>query len=317
MRRRPHPAAATVDLSTRVGPLDLPNPIVAASGTFGYGGEVAHLCPPAGLGAVTVKSLAPFAWDGNPPPRLHMTPAGMINAVGLQGPGIEHWVAHELPELHATGARVIASIWGRSVADYARAAEMLQPARGLIVAVEINASCPNVEDRSHVFAHSCESVAAVTRAVADHAGGQALFVKLSPNVTDLVSIAGATLEAGADGLTLVNTVMGLAIDAEKRRPVLGNGGGGLSGPAIKAVALRAVHDVTRAFPGVAVIGTGGVSTGIDAAEMLLAGASAVGVGTATFLDPRATLRVLDELTDWCAGHRIARVADLIGRLESP
>ncbi len=317
MRRRSHPGAASVDLATTVGPLELPNPVVAASGTFGYGDEVARLCPPAGLGAVTVKSLAPFAWDGNPPPRLHMTAAGMINAVGLQGPGVEHWVEHELPELHATGARVIASIWGRSVDDFARAAEMLQPARELIVAVEVNASCPNVEDRSHMFAHSCESVAAVTRSVTERAGGLPVLVKLSPNVTDLVSIAGATLEAGADGLTLVNTVMGLAIDAETRRPVLGNGGGGLSGPAIKGVALRAVHDVTRAFPGVAVIGTGGVSTGTDAAEMLLAGASAVGVGTATFLDPRATLRVLDELTDWCAAHHIARVADLVGGLESP
>ena len=317
MRRRSHPAAATVDLSTRIGPLELPNPIVAASGTFGYGEEVARLCPPAGLGAVTVKSLAPFSWEGNPPPRLHMTAAGMINAVGLQGPGVEHWVEHELPQLHATGARVIASIWGRSVDDYARAARMLQPAHGLIVAVEVNASCPNVEDRSHMFAHSCESAAAVTRVVAEHTHGLPLFVKLSPNVTDLVSIAGATLEAGADGLTLVNTVMGLAIDAEQRCPALGNGGGGLSGPAIKPVALRAVYEVTRAFPGVAVIGTGGVSTGTDAVEMLLAGASAIGVGTATFLDPRATLCVLDELTDWCVKHHIARVADLIGGLETP
>ncbi|MCU1456830.1 MAG: dihydroorotate dehydrogenase family protein [Actinomycetia bacterium] len=311
-----HPArTAAVDLTTRVGPLELPNPIVAASGTFGYGEELARLCPPSALGAVTVKSLAPFAWDGNPAPRLHMTAAGMINAVGLQGPGIEHWVAHELPRLHATGARVIASIWGRSVDDYARAAEMLQPAHGRIVAVEVNASCPNVEDRSHMFAHSCASVEAVTRAVVAHAGGVPTFVKLSPNVTDLVSIAAATLDAGADGLTLSNTVMGLAIDAERRRPVLGNGGGGLSGPAVKPVALRAVHDVTQAFPGVAVIGTGGVSTGVDAVEMLLAGASAVGVGTATFLDPRATLRVLDELTDWCADHGVTRVADLVGGLE--
>ncbi len=308
-------AVAAVDLTARVGPLELPNPIVAASGTFGYGEEVARLCPPAGLGAVTVKSLAAFPWAGNAAPRLHMTASGMINAVGLQGAGVEHWVEHDLPLVHATGARVIASIWGRSVDDFARAAELLEPARGLIVAVEVNASCPNVEDRSHVFAHSCESVAAVTRAVAGAAPGLPMFVKLSPNVTDLVAIAGATLDAGADGLTLVNTVMGLAIDAERRRPVLGNGGGGLSGPAIKSVALRAVHDVTRAFPGVAVIGTGGVSNGTDAVEMLLAGASAVGVGTATFLDPRATLRVLRELADWCASHGVDRVSDLVGGLE--
>ncbi|MBV8951834.1 MAG: dihydroorotate dehydrogenase [Actinobacteria bacterium] len=314
VRRR---GAVAVDATARVGPIVLPNPIVAASGTFGHGDEVARIADAAGFGAVTTKSLAPYAWPGNEPPRLHPTAAGMLNSVGLQGPGVEPWVERELPALRARGARVIASIWGRTVDDYAVATKMLDDARDDLLAVEVNVSCPNLEDRARMFAHSCEATAAVTRAVVEHARELPVLVKLSPNVTDVRAIAGAAVDAGATGLTLINTVMGLAVDAQRRRPVLGAGGGGLSGPAIKPIALRVVADVARELPSVPIVGTGGVMTGLDAVEMLLAGASAVGVGTATFRDPRAGLHIRDQLVAWCASQGVTRVADLTGRMTWP
>ena len=304
-------AAPRVDLSVALGRLALPSPVVTASGTFGHGDEVARLGDPSRLGAVTAKSISPEPWAGNPAPRLHMAAAGMLNAVGLQGPGVAAWLAHDLPALRATGARVIASVWGHTVDEFARATEMLADAD--IVAIEVNASCPNLH--SHIFSHDPNATREVVSAVKG-ATSLPVFAKLSPNVTDLTLIARAAVDGGADGLTLVNTVMGLAIDAESRRPVLGGGGGGLSGPAIKPVALRAVHTVTRALPGVPVIGTGGVQSGVDAVEMLLAGASAVGVGTANFREPGAPYRVLDELETWCARHDVASVRELTGRLEA-
>ena len=314
MRKRAR--STGVDLATALGPVHLPNPIVAASGTFGHGAEVAALCDPRGIGAVTAKSVAVFASEGNPPLRVAEAPGGgMINSVGLPGPGVDSWITRDLTALEASGARVIASIWGRSVADFEGAARALKNVAHRVVAIEVNLSCPNVEARAHVFAHAPESTREATRAVVEALGGAApVFAKLSPNVTDLVEIAGAALDAGATGLTLVNTVMGLVIDAPARAPRLGAGGGGLSGPPIKPIALRAVWDVSRAYPGVPIIGTGGVATGEDAVEMLLAGASAVGVGTATFRDPRATLRIVDELSVWCARNGVARVRDLIGGL---
>ena len=297
-----------------LGALELANPIVAASGTFGHGDEVARVCDPSRLGAVTAKSQASFAWEGNPPPRLHPATAGMVNAVGLQGHGVEHWVAHDLPGLRASGARVIASIWGHTVDDYRAAVEMLSSATAALVAVEVNLSCPNTRHGSEIFAHDAAATAAVVRSVAEADLGLPLFAKLSAGVADLPRISGAALEAGATGLTLVNTVRAFLIDAEARRGVLGSSGGGLSGSAIKPIALRAVHDVTRAHPGTPVIGTGGVSSGLDAVEMLLAGATAVGVGTASFLEPRAPLRIIDELATWCARHGVARVSELTGAL---
>jgi dihydroorotate dehydrogenase (NAD+) catalytic subunit len=318
-RTRMIPAARrqSVGSTVRLGSLELPNPIVAASGTFGHGDEVARLCDPGELGAVTVKSLAPYEWPGNPAPRLHMTTAGMLNSVGLEGPGVEHWVTHELPGLRARGARVIASVWGRTVDDFALAAKMLHSARADLLAVEANVSCPNLEDRARIFAHAPGTTAAAVGAVAEAGLELPVFVKLSPNTTDLVDVAGAALGAGATGLTLINTVFGLLVDAERRRPRLGAGGGGLSGPAIKPVALRAVYDVARAYPDTPIIGTGGVTTGLDAVEMLMCGASAVGVGTATFHDPRAPLRILRELTRWCEEHGVSSVADLTGALARP
>lgn len=313
-RRRPVP----VDLAVVLGPLRLPNPVVAASGTFGRGDEVAATCDPTGLGAVVAKSVAVDPWPGNPGLRLTEAPGGgMLNAIGLPGPGIDPWIAHDLPALVARGARVFASIWGRSVDDFARATARVRGAASSLVAVEVNVSCPNLEDRSQMFAHSPSATGAVTRAVVDELDAALpVFVKLSPNVADLCGIAGAALSAGATGLTLVNTMLGLVVDAERRSPVLEVGGGGLSGPPLRPIALRAVWDVARAFPGTPIIGTGGISRGVDAVEMLLAGASAVGVGTATFADPRATLRVVHELERWCARHGVRSVAELTASMEA-
>ena len=323
----------SVDLTCRLGPLVLPTPVVTASGTYGYSDEVAKLGDPSKLGAVTAKSLSIYSWEGNPAPRVWEATAGMLNSVGLQNPGVEAWLEHDLPPLLARGARVIVSIWGRSVDDYAKAAAALAPALHQLTALEVNVSCPNLEDRGQMFAAHPDATAAVLGVVRDqllpvaaHAasiGGAPpdpratfpVFAKLSPNVADLVSVAAAAVGAGATGLSLINTVLGLAIDAETRRPRLGAGGGGLSGPAIKPVALRAVADVARALPGTPLIGTGGVRTGLDAVEMLLAGASAVGVGTATFFDPRAAEHVVEGLARWCAEHGVARSADLVGGLE--
>jgi dihydroorotate dehydrogenase (NAD+) catalytic subunit len=313
MNRRTRRHAAAVDTEVRLGPLVLPNPIVAASGTFGHGDEVARLCDPADIGAVTTKSQAPFAWDGNPPPRLQPTTGGMVNAVGLQGPGVTEWLERDLPPLVARGARVIASVWGRRTDEFVQAAIAVAAAPG-VVAVELNLSCPNLA-HGELIAHDPSATAATVRAVVEAIPPVPVFAKLSPNATDVVAIAVAAMEAGSAGLTCVNTVRAFLVDADARAPALGAGNGGLSGAAIKPIALRVVHDVARAIPGVPIIGTGGVSTGLDAAEMLLAGATAVGVGTATFADPRATLRVRDELVRWCAARGVARVADLVGAVD--
>jgi len=302
-----------------LGPLVLANPIVTASGTFGHGDEVARLGSPHALGAVTTKSVSPFAWAGNPAPRVHETAAGMLNSVGLQNPGVERWVDDELPALAATGARVIASIWGHTVDDYAKAAAVVARARHAtpaLIALEVNVSCPNLEDRSRVFAHSVDATAAAVGAAVMHADGLPVFAKLSPNVTDIRDIARAAMDAGATGLTLVNTLLGLAIDPETRRARLGAGGGGLSGAAMRPVAVRAVHDVATDRPGTPIIGTGGVTSAADAVEMLLAGASAVGIGTAIFRNPRAAEQIARDLARWCARHGVARVADLIGGLQT-
>ena len=298
------------DLRTRIGSVELPNPVMTAAGTAGHGDELARYMDLSSLGAVVVKSLSAEPWDGNPAPRVHETDAGMLNSVGLQNPGVEAWRERELPSLLATGARVVASIWGFTVEAYEKAAAMLAGCPAGVVAVEVNLSCPNLGASHEMFAHSAQATAEVVAATA--ACGLPRWAKLSPNVTDVVPIAGAALDAGAEAVTLVNTVMGMSIDPATRTPRLGAGSGGLSGMAIRPVAVRAVYRCRQAFPGSAIVGVGGVAAGEHAAELLVAGANAVQVGTATFADPRAPARVLDELASWCAAHSVTRIPELTG-----
>lgn len=308
------PGAASVDMSVDVGSVRLPAPVMTAAGTAGHGDELSAYIDLSVLGAVVVKSLSADPWPGNPAPRVHETAAGMLNSIGLQGPGIAAWREHELPALIATGARIVVSIWGRSVDDYARAAAALEGCPEQVIAVEVNLSCPNLDGGAHLFAHDPEATTAALRAT--DGIGRPRWAKLSPNTDRLVEVARAAGDAGAEAVTLVNTVLGMIIDTESRRPLLGGGGGGLSGPAIHPVAVRAVHDVHVALPELPIVGVGGVATAIDAVELLLAGASAVQVGTATFADPRSVLVVLEGLRTWCADHGVAQVRELTGGVES-
>jgi dihydroorotate dehydrogenase (NAD+) catalytic subunit len=285
---------------------------MTASGTAGHGAELAPYVDLGALGAVVVKSLSAGAWAGNPALRVHETAAGMLNSVGLQGPGVEAWLTDDLPALVAAGARVVASIWGRSVAEYEAAAALLADAPSAVVAVEVNLSCPNTEAARDLFAHSATATEDAMAATA--VCGRPRWAKLSPNVTDLVPIAEAARRGGAEAVTHVNTVLGLAIDPATGRYRLGSGarGGGLSGPAIHPIAVRAVHDVHAALPDLPIVGVGGVASGEDAAELLLAGATAVQVGTATFADPRAPATVLEQLARWASRTGRSTIAAAVG-----
>lgn len=305
MRRRRADADA-VDPRVRVGSVELRAPVMAASGTAGYGTELARYLDLAALGAVVTKSLAAFEWAGNPAPRLHPTHGGMLNAVGLQGPGVERWMRDVLPGLLATGASVVASIWGRSVAEYRDAAALLADAPDGVVAVEVNLSCPNLEGRESIFAHDPAASAEVIAATV--VCGRPRWAKLSANTDRVVEVAGAVAAAGAEAVTCINTLLGLAYDPERLQPTLGAGGGGLSGRAIHPVAVRTVFDVHRAHPDLPIVGVGGVASGWDAAELLLAGASAVQVGTASFADPAAPERIQGELVEWVGSRGVASVA---------
>jgi dihydroorotate dehydrogenase (NAD+) catalytic subunit len=310
LRSRSSHVNADVDMRVRVGSVELMNPVMGAAGTVGHGAEFVPFGVQ-GLGAVVVKSVSPEPWAGNPSPRVAGVDAGMINAVGLQNPGVAHWITNDLPALRAAGATVVASIWGFTVEQYRDAAAALAGVSG-IAAVEVNVSCPNIEDRRSMFGHSCGGttsvISEVVRALSVSVAPVPVWAKLSPNVTDITEIAGAALDAGAAALTLTNTVMGLVIDTETGKPALGNGGGGVSGPAIRPVALRAVNECRKAFPTAAIIGVGGIAKGIHAVEFLMAGANAVQVGTAHFYDPRAGMRVRDELAQWCAAKRTTPAA---------
>ena len=299
----------TADLSTTVGSVALANPVMTASGTAGHGAELGAFFDLADLGAVVVKSLSVDPWPGNPPLRVHETAAGMINSVGLQGPGVAAWLSDDLPELMRARARVVVSIWGRDVDDYAAAAEALAVAPPAVIAVEVNLSCPNLADHSRMFAQSPDAARAVVSAT--RAAGRPRWAKLTPQVVDIVEIAEAAADGGAEAVVLTNTVPGLVIDTETRRPVLGAGPGGLSGPAIRPVAVRAVHAVRAALPHQPIVGAGGVASARDVVEFLLAGADAVQVGTATFADPRAPHSVLVELRRWCDARGV-HVNELIG-----
>ena len=282
--------------------------MMTASGTAGYGTELSSYVDLAGLGAVVTKSLAAFEWAGNPAPRVHPTVQGMMNAVGLQGPGVQYWLDHVVGDLAATGATIVASIWGRSVDDYAQAAALLAHAPAAVVAIEVNLSCPNLEGRGSIFAHDAALSAEVIAATAEC--GRPRWAKLSANTDRIIDVAAAVADAGAEAVTCINTLLGLAYDTETLAPALGAGGGGLSGRAIHPVAVRAVHDVHQALPDLPIIGVGGVASAWDAVEFLLAGASAVQVGTATFADPRAAERIQNDLVSWATARGLSRFADI-------
>jgi dihydroorotate dehydrogenase (NAD+) catalytic subunit len=305
------------DLRTRHGHVELPNPVLTASGCAGSGRELAQFFDVSKIGAVVTKSvmLAPRA--GRPTPRMAETPGGMLNSIGLQGPGIDAFLQRDLPWLLSRGARAMVSIAGGTVDEFAELASRLSDAAG-VTAIEVNISCPNVEDRGQVFACDPGAAAAVIEAVRARARYDIpVFAKLSADVTDIVAIARACVTAGADGLSMINTMLGMAIDGDTMRPVLASVTGGLSGPAIRPVAVRCVWQVREALPDVPIIGMGGVRTGKDALELILAGAGMVAVGTAIFHDPSACARILRELDDELAQRGIDRLTEVIGLAHEP
>lgn len=300
-----------VDMRANLGSLELPNPILTASGCSGYGRELDPYVDVAALGAVVTKSIMLNPRSGRATPRMAETPSGMLNSIGLQGSGIEAFVEHDLPWLAERGARVVVSVAGGSVEEYAKVAERLRDQPGL-VAVEVNISCPNVESRGQVFACDPDAASRVVTGVRDVIAPEVpVLAKLSPDVTDIVAIAKACVGAGADGLSLINTLLGMAIDVDTMRPVLAGVTGGLSGPAVRPVAVRCVWQVRAALPDVPILGMGGVRHGLDALELVLAGANAVSVGTAVFGDPQACPRVLAELTAALADRGFASFADAV------
>ena len=312
MEQKSPRATSTVDLAVEIAGLRLRNPVMTASGTFASGREYADFIDLSRLGAVVTKGVSAVAWGGNDSPRVAETFGGMLNSIGLQNPGVEVFCSGDLAWLGGQDVPVVVNVSGHTIEQYVRVVERLEREPG-VAAYEVNISCPNVDEGGMAFGTSCAPAAAVTAAVRA-ATKRPLIVKLSPNVTDITDIARAVEDSGADALSLVNTLLGMAIDAETRRPKLARVVGGLSGPAIKPVALRMVWQVANAV-GVPVIGVGGIMTGEDAVEFLLAGASAIQVGTANFVDPTSTMRVVDGLTEYCVRHGVGRVSDLTGALE--
>jgi len=304
-------AAPKVDTRVSIGSVGLPNPVLAASGTFGYGTEYAGLVDLAAIGALCVKGLSLRPAPGKPAPRLVETPGGVLNAIGLQNIGVDAFLRERLPALRTAGARVVANFWGDSPEEFAEVAARLDGAPG-IVALELNASSPNRPEWGGILATDPVALADIVARVRARVRAP-LWVKLSPNVGDVTVVGRAAAEAGADALCAINTLRGTAIDLETRRPRLASGSGGLSGPAIKPVALHMVRQLAGAVA-IPVIGIGGITTGEDALEFLCCGARAVQVGTATLYDPRAPLRVAEEVAGWCARHGVRAVADVIGTL---
>ena len=303
----------TLDLTTVLAGTTFPNPIFTASGCAAAGQELHQFFDVAGLGGVVTKSIMLNARSGRATPRMAETPSGMLNSIGLQGPGIEHFLDHDLPWLAERGARAVVSIAGGSVEDYARLASQLRGRPGVAM-VEVNISCPNVEDRGQVFACDPKAASGVVNAVRKNTDtGVPVFAKLSPDVTDIVAIAQSCVDAGADGLSVINTLLGMVIDTTTMRPTLAGVTGGLSGPAIRPVAVRCVWQVHQALPDVPILGMGGIRTGLDALEFLLAGASAVSIGTVVFGDPTAPVRILDELSQALVERGIERISDVVGR----
>jgi dihydroorotate dehydrogenase (NAD+) catalytic subunit len=303
------------DLSVKLGNLELSNPVLVASGTFGAGREGAAFVDLSKLGGIIVKSMTVVPWKGKPTPRMCETPSGMLNAIGIQNKGVDHFISEDLPWLVKKNATVIASIAGNTVEEFVRVADKLRLGGRGVAAVEVNISCPNLEDRNNMFAHSAAATAEVVGRVKGALKRIPVFPKLSPNVTSLEEIAGAALDAGADGLSVINTVLGMAIDVETRMPKLAGGTGGLSGPAIRPVAVRAVHEIHRAFPHAPLIGQGGITSAEDALELILAGASAVAVGTANFVNPRIAVEIAAGIGEYLARHGGVSVTDLVGAVK--
>ncbi|MCL2789518.1 MAG: dihydroorotate dehydrogenase [Desulfobulbus sp.] len=305
------PINGPVDLSVSLGPLSLANPVLTASGTFGYGAEFAHLVPLARLGGVVVKGISLMPRAGNPPPRIVETACGMLNAIGLENVGAERFINDKMPFLRTCGCRVIVNILGDSLEEYAALAAKLTGVDG-IDALEVNISCPNVKKGGVAFGTVPDMAAAVTHAV-KAATDLPVIVKLSPNVTDIVAMARAVAAGGADAISLINTLIGMAIDARTRRPKLANVIGGLSGPAIKPIALRMVWQVASAID-IPVIGIGGIATAEDAIEFLLAGAAAIQVGTANFRNPAAAGQMVSGIEEYLRQQGESSVRAIVGSL---
>ena len=301
-----------VDLSIEIGKLKLKNPVLTASGTFGYGEEFADFIDLNRLGGIVVKGTTLHRREGNPYPRMAETPSGMLNAVGLQNKGVDHFIEEIYPRISHLDTNIIVNVSGSSIDGYVAVCEKLNPL-DKVAAVEINISCPNVKQGGMGFGTTCSGAESVTRAVRKAYDGT-MIVKLTPNVTDITEIARAAEAAGADALSLTNTFLGMAIDVEKRRPMLSTITGGLSGPCIRPIAVRMVWQVAQAVK-VPVVGLGGIMNGRDAIEFLLAGASAVQIGTANFVDPQVTIKTIDFIEDYLKRHHFSAVSQLIGAME--
>lgn len=300
------------DLSVRIHTLQLKNPVMTASGTFGYGPEFADFIPLDGLGGIIVKGTTLHPREGNDYPRMVETASGMLNCVGLQNKGVDYFCEHIYPEIKDIDTNIIVNVSGSSPDDYAECAARVD-ALEKVPAIELNISCPNVKQGGMAFGVTCEGAASVVKAVRKRYH-KTLIVKLSPNVTNIAEIARAVEAEGADSVSLINTLMGMAIDIEKRRPKLSIGTGGLSGPAVKPVALRMVWQVAKAVK-IPVIGLGGIMTATDAIEFLMAGATAIEIGTANFIDPAVTIKVRDGIDEWLERHGCKSVQEIIGVLE--
>ena len=299
------------DLSVKINDLQLKNPVMTASGTFGYGLEFADFVPLEEIGGIIVKGTTLEPREGNDYPRMVETPQGMLNCVGLQNKGVDYFIKHIYPQIKDIDTNMIVNVSGNSPDTYAETAEKLDALEG-IPAIEVNISCPNVKEGGMLFGVTCSGAASIVKAVRQHYH-KTMIVKLSPNVTDIASIARACEDEGADSVSLINTLMGMAIDIERRRPKLSIRTGGLSGPAVKPVAVRMVNDVAKAVK-IPVIGLGGISTAEDAIEFLMAGATAIQIGTANFLDPQVTIKVRDGINDWLDRHGCKAVTEIINCL---
>ena len=300
------------DLRTSIGKLELANPVMTASGTFGYGTEFADFVDLDRLGGVIVKGTTLHHREGNPYPRMAETPAGMLNAVGLQNKGVDYFCEKIYPTIKDYKTNMIVNVSGSAIEDYVATAERINALEN-IPAIELNISCPNVKQGGMAFGVTAKGAAEVVSAVRK-VYDKTLIVKLSPNVTDITEIARAAEASGADSVSLINTLLGMAIDAERRRPVLSTVTGGMSGPAVKPIALRMVWQVAKAVS-IPVVGLGGISNGTDAIEFMLAGASAIEVGTANFIDPAVTGKIVDEINAYLDRHGFSSVRDIIGALE--